>query len=167
MEKPPITSHKSHSPAARLGVRHRGAPPPCWGSGAACRVDQSVPGELRARRDGRLTTASAAMAGTMTSTVAPARRRVWPKGPPDCPAGPGRADSRERCSAPGTGCANERVAACRGYALSRVQKGTRGIFFVRRYRVRRSGWLPLLSHCESLTTALDLQLTTMRNIPYL
>jgi hypothetical protein len=166
MEKPSITSHKSHSPVAgRQGVQHRGAPPPCWGSAAACRVDQSVPGERRARRFGRLTTASAALADTVTFTVTGARRRVRPKArltarrdragltrgsgnPP-----PVRGVQRSACQLAG-------VMQCHGF-----RRGQEAYSSSDGTGMRRSGWLPLLSHCESLTTALDLQLTTMRNIP--
>jgi hypothetical protein len=164
MEKPSITSHKSHSPVAgRLGVQRRGAPPPCWGSCAACRVDQSVPGEAGARRVGRLTMASAA-AGTVTSTVTAARRRVRPKARPTVRrdrAGltRGSGDPLPVRGVLKSACQLAGVMHCHGFRRGQETDSSSD-----ETRKRRSGRLPLLSHCESLTSALDLQLTTMRNL---
>ena len=167
MEKPAITSHKSHSPVAgRLGVKHRGAPPPCWGSAAACRVVQSVPGEPGARRVGRLTMASAATAGTVTSIVTSARQRVRPKARPTVRrdrAGltrgsgdplPVRGVLRSACQLAG-------VMHCHGF-----RRGQEAFSSSDGTGMRRSGRLPLLSRCESLTSTLDLQLTTICNLSY-
>lgn len=165
MEKPSITSYKSHSPGAGgLGVQHLGSPPPRWGSGPACRVDQSVPGEPSARRVGRRTTASATMAGTVTTTVTPTRRRIRPKA---------RSAVRQ-----------DRAGLTRGsgvpLSVRGVQRGACELAGAMRSHAFRRGqeaysasdetgirWfsrLPLLSPCERLTSALDLQLTTKRNL---
>ena len=165
MDKPSITSHKSHSSVAgRLGVKHRGAPPPCWGSAAACRVVQSVPGEPGARRVGRLTMASAATPGTVTSLVASARQRVRPKARLTA-----RRDGAGLTRGSGdplpvrgvlTG-ACQLAGAMRGHGFRRGQEAYSSSDGT---AIRRSGRLPLLSRCESLTTTLDLQLTTRRNL---
>ena len=165
MEKPSITSHKSHSPVAvSLGVRHPGAPPPRWGSGAACRVDESVPGELRASRFGRRTTASAAMAGTVTTSVAAARRRARPKARLAVRQDRGGLTSGSGVSLPVRGVltgACQLAGAMRGHGFRRGQEA---YSLSDRTGTRRSGRLPLLSRCESLTRPLDLQLTTMCNL---
>lgn len=167
MEKASNTSYKSDSPrAGSLAVRHLGAPPPRWGSGAACRVVGLVPGEPRARRYGRRTTASAATAGTVTTTVAATRRRVRPKA--RLAARKGRAGLTRGSGAPVpvrgvlSGACQRAVAMhCHGF-----RRGQEAYFSSDGTGIQRSGRLPLLSHCESLTSALDLQLTTKRNLSY-
>jgi hypothetical protein len=167
MEKPSITSHKSHSPVAeRLGVMRPGAPPPRWGSGAACSVDKSVPGEPRASRFGRLTTASAATAGTVTTSVAAARRRVRPTA--RLVARKDRA-GLTRGSGVLLPVRGVLTGACQlAWAMRRhgFRRGQEAYSSSDATGIRRSGRLPLLSHCESLTSALDLQLTTMCNVSY-
>lgn len=162
MEKPSITPHKSHSSrAGSLAVQPPGAPPPRWGSGAACRVGQSVPGEPRARRFGRWTTASAATAGMVATTVTAARRRVRPKARTAARlnrAGltrgsgvplPVRGALRGACQFAG-------AMHCHGF-----RRGQEAYSSSDGTGIGRFDRLPLLSRCESLTSALDLQLTTV------